>query len=83
MLRDGVDKFKRFGLTPVAGARVAAPLIRECFANMECRVADARLVKAYNFFILEIVQARMANAPNILEHSTTGERGFSLPVVTS
>ena len=49
---DEVDKFKRFRLTPVPGAKVAAPLIRECFANLECRIADARLVKVYNFFIL-------------------------------
>jgi flavin reductase (DIM6/NTAB) family NADH-FMN oxidoreductase RutF len=37
---DEVDKFKQFDLTPVTGAKVAAPLIRECFAILECRVAD-------------------------------------------
>jgi flavin reductase (DIM6/NTAB) family NADH-FMN oxidoreductase RutF len=58
-----VDKFERFRLTPVAGTRVAAPLIRECFANLECRIADVRLVKVYNFFILEVLQAHVAIAP--------------------
>jgi flavin reductase (DIM6/NTAB) family NADH-FMN oxidoreductase RutF len=58
-----VDKFEQFGLTPVAGAKVAAPLIGECFANLECRVADARLVKVYNFFILEVLKAQVAKAP--------------------
>jgi hypothetical protein len=60
---DQVDKFERFSLTPVAGAKVAAPLIRECWANLECRIADARLVKKYNFFILEVVKAHVATAP--------------------
>jgi flavin reductase (DIM6/NTAB) family NADH-FMN oxidoreductase RutF len=48
-----VDKFKRFGLTPQPGGSVAAPLLKECLANIECRVADNRLVDDYNLFILE------------------------------
>ncbi len=60
---DEVDKFSQFHLTPVAGAKVAAPLIRECFANLECRVADAQLVKKYNFFILEVLKAHAATTP--------------------
>jgi flavin reductase (DIM6/NTAB) family NADH-FMN oxidoreductase RutF len=60
---DEVDKFQRFHLTPVAGSIVAAPLIRECFANLECRIADARLVKSYNFFILEVLKAHVAATP--------------------
>ena len=60
---DEVDKFEQFGLTPVLGAKVAAPLIRECFANLECRIANARLVKVYNFFILEVLKAHVASAP--------------------
>jgi flavin reductase (DIM6/NTAB) family NADH-FMN oxidoreductase RutF len=52
-----LDKFKVFGLTPVAGDQVGAPLIEECHANLECRVVDTRLVAAYNFFVLEVVKA--------------------------
>ena len=52
-----VDKFEAFGLTAVPAARVAAPLIDECYANRECRVADTRLVAKYNFFILEVLKA--------------------------
>jgi flavin reductase (DIM6/NTAB) family NADH-FMN oxidoreductase RutF len=59
---DEVDKFERFDLTPAAGAIVAAPLIQECFANLECRIADARLVNVYNFFILEVLKAHVAKA---------------------
>ncbi|HYA65756.1 MAG TPA: flavin reductase family protein [Burkholderiaceae bacterium] len=52
-----VDKFRAFGLTPLPAQRVAAPLIAQCFANLECRVSDMRLVKRYNFFVLEVQKA--------------------------
>jgi flavin reductase (DIM6/NTAB) family NADH-FMN oxidoreductase RutF len=52
-----VEKFERFGLTPVPAERVAPPLVAECFANLECKVADTRLVNKYNLFILEVVKA--------------------------
>lgn len=52
-----VDKFERFALTPVPAREVAAPLIKECFANLECKVVDTRLVNAYNLFVLEVVKA--------------------------
>jgi flavin reductase (DIM6/NTAB) family NADH-FMN oxidoreductase RutF len=52
-----MDKFKRFGLTPVPAARVTAPLVAECFANLECKVRDTRFVKRYNLFVLEVLRA--------------------------
>ena len=52
-----IDKFATFGLTPLPAERVAAPLIAECFANLECKIADTRLVKSYNLFVLEVVKA--------------------------
>jgi flavin reductase (DIM6/NTAB) family NADH-FMN oxidoreductase RutF len=36
---------------------VKAPLIRECFANLECIVVDMQMAKKYNLFILEVLQA--------------------------
>lgn len=45
------DKFARFGLTPVRGRRVEAPLIQECMANIECRVVD--IVARHNIVVLE------------------------------
>ncbi len=51
------DKFEKFGLTPVAAGAVRAPLIKECFCNLECRVRDTSMVKRYNLFILEVVKA--------------------------
>jgi flavin reductase (DIM6/NTAB) family NADH-FMN oxidoreductase RutF len=60
---DAVDKFASFNLTPAKAAKVRAPLIAECFANLECRLHDARLVKDYNFFIFEVVKAHVASKP--------------------
>ena len=51
------DKFAKFGLTPLPARQVQAPLVGECFANLECKGADTRLVNKYNFFVLEVVQA--------------------------
>jgi flavin reductase (DIM6/NTAB) family NADH-FMN oxidoreductase RutF len=52
-----VRKFEKFGLTAAPAARVEAPLIVECFANLECKVADTRLVNRYSLFILEVLKA--------------------------
>jgi flavin reductase (DIM6/NTAB) family NADH-FMN oxidoreductase RutF len=52
-----VEKFERFGLTPVPAERVAAPLVAECFANLECKVADTRFVERHGIFILEVLKA--------------------------
>jgi flavin reductase (DIM6/NTAB) family NADH-FMN oxidoreductase RutF len=52
-----VDKFARFRLTRRAASRVGAPLIDECFASLECRVADTGMVRKYSMFVLEVLQA--------------------------
>jgi flavin reductase (DIM6/NTAB) family NADH-FMN oxidoreductase RutF len=52
-----IDKFAAFGLTPLPAMRVAAPLVAECFANLECKVTDTRLVNKYDLFVLEVVKA--------------------------
>lgn len=45
------DKFDKFGLTPVPAKHVKAPLIAECLANIECRVAE--IIEPYNIVVLE------------------------------
>jgi flavin reductase (DIM6/NTAB) family NADH-FMN oxidoreductase RutF len=52
-----VDKFSRFGLTPRPATLVQAPLIAECFASLECRVVDTRMVAKYSLFILQVLKA--------------------------
>ena len=70
-----IDKFETFGLTPVRASRVDAPLIAECFANLECRVHDARLANKYCLFILEVVKAWIDPAqkrPKTIHHHGYG-----------
>ncbi|MCX5785767.1 MAG: flavin reductase family protein [Elusimicrobia bacterium] len=52
-----IDKFKAFGLTPRSASCVKAPLIDECYANLECKVVDGRMAGKYNLFILEVLKA--------------------------
>src|ERR1019366_7281790 len=49
------DKFAKFGLTPMQGKVVKAPLIKECLANIECKVVD--IVRKHNIVVLEGVAA--------------------------
>lgn len=70
-----IDKFATFGLTPKPARQVAAPLIAECYACLECRVADTRLVNAYGFFVLEVVRAWVdpaVKAPQTIHHRGKG-----------
>jgi flavin reductase (DIM6/NTAB) family NADH-FMN oxidoreductase RutF len=69
------DKFMEFKLTPREAREVSAPLIEECFCNLECRVVDTRLVKRYNLFILEVVKAWIDPArrtPKTIHHRGYG-----------
>lgn len=52
-----VDKFAAFRLTPMPASRIDAPLIDECYASLECRVVDTRMVARYNLFVLEVLKA--------------------------
>jgi len=71
-----IDKFAAFGLTPTPSARVAPPLIAECFANLECKVTDTRFVNKYNLFILEVLKAWIDPAqknPKTIHHHGYGK----------
>lgn len=70
-----VDKFARFGLTARPASRVGAPLIGECLANIECRVADDRLSADYDLFLLEPVAIHYDDAraeQRLLHHCGDG-----------
>lgn len=70
-----IDKFKAFGLTSAPAEHVAAPLMVECFANMECKVVDDTLVDRYNLFVLEVVKAWIDPAqttPKTIHHHGYG-----------
>lgn len=71
-----VDKFERFGFTAERGSLVSAPLVRECFVQIECRVTDTRFVNRYDFFVLEVLRARVDTSvrrPQTLHYQGNGE----------
>jgi flavin reductase (DIM6/NTAB) family NADH-FMN oxidoreductase RutF len=74
-----VEKFEKIGLTPRKASRVAAPLVAECFANLECRVVDTRLVNKYNLFVLEVLKAWVD--PKQKNPKTIHHRGYGRFVV--
>jgi flavin reductase (DIM6/NTAB) family NADH-FMN oxidoreductase RutF len=46
-----IDKCEEFKLTPLEAENVSAPLIKECYANIECHVIDH--IEKHNIFILD------------------------------
>lgn len=80
-----VDKFERFHLTPLPAKIVAPPLVAECFANLECKVFDARLRNKYNLFILEVVKAWIDPAqrnPKMIHHHGMGRFAIDGEMIT-
>jgi flavin reductase (DIM6/NTAB) family NADH-FMN oxidoreductase RutF len=72
--RDG-DKIAALGIATLPAKRVSAPLLADCFANLECRVIDTRLVNAHCLFILQVVQAwrrGRTRFPKTLHHQGWG-----------
>jgi flavin reductase (DIM6/NTAB) family NADH-FMN oxidoreductase RutF len=70
-----IAKFTKFGLTPSAAARVRAPLIDECYVNLECKVVDTTLLTKYGIFVLQVVTAwidRSQKHPRIIHHQGNG-----------
>lgn len=70
------DKFATFGLTPLAAAEVAAPLVGECLVNLEARVIDASLADRYGIRVFEVVRAW--HNPAIADTRTVHHRGRGL-----
>ncbi|GAB3543043.1 flavin reductase family protein [Noviherbaspirillum agri] len=69
------DKFAQFFLTARPAAEVGAPLIDECYANLECRIADTGMVNKYCMFVLEVVKAWIDPAvkhPRTIHHRGHG-----------
>jgi flavin reductase (DIM6/NTAB) family NADH-FMN oxidoreductase RutF len=58
-----IDKFAEFGLTPMPGTHVRAPLIDQCYANFECKLVDTSLIKKYSLFVFEVQKAHVATSP--------------------
>ncbi len=70
-----IDKFDKFGLIKMPASLVKAPLIKQCFANLECRVVDTSMVNKYNLFVLEVLRAWIdpsVKKPRTLHHMGKG-----------
>jgi flavin reductase (DIM6/NTAB) family NADH-FMN oxidoreductase RutF len=78
------DKFKTFGLTAAAASRVKAPLIAECYANIECKIIDKAMANKYNFFVLEALKAWIDPAqkhPRTIHHMGKGVFGVDGKII--
>ncbi|NOY81536.1 MAG: flavin reductase family protein [Kiritimatiellaeota bacterium] len=58
-----VDKFAVTGLTPLPARTVGAPLVRECIANLECRLVNSMTTGDHTVFAGEIVAVWLSEAP--------------------
>jgi flavin reductase (DIM6/NTAB) family NADH-FMN oxidoreductase RutF len=70
-----IDKFKKFKLSQMEATYVNAPLIAESYANLECKVVDAKMVNKYNIFIMEVLKAWVnptIKSPQTIHHCGKG-----------
>ena len=70
-----VDKFEKFHLGHEPASKVRAPLLTECYANLECRVIDMKMAAKYNLFVMEVVKAWIRPSkkrPRTLHHRGNG-----------
>jgi len=58
-------EFKKFRLKPLHAVQVAALLTAECFANLDCRIVDARLASKDSSIVLDTVRASVQKALNL------------------
>ncbi|HOL22188.1 MAG TPA: flavin reductase family protein [bacterium] len=71
-----VDKFKETGLTPVKGEYVKAPLVKECIANLECKVAGQLTTGDHTIFAGEVVAVWVNENPSRLLCSIDNSGGY-------
>ncbi len=63
---DEVDKFEKFGFTKMPAVEVSAPLVKECYANIECCVVD--YIRRHDIVVLEAVRAWTSPQKNPIFH---------------
>ena len=70
-----INKFEAFKLTIETASLVNAPIIAECFANLECKVVDTSMINKYNFFVLQVLKAWIdptQKNPKTIHHKGNG-----------
>jgi len=58
-----VDKFQEAGLTPLPAKYVQGPLVGECIANLECRLAGRMESGDHTIFVGEILAIWVNESP--------------------
>lgn len=71
-----LDKFAAAKLTALPGKVVKAPLVTECVANLECRVAGRMTSGDHTIFVGEIVAAWVHESPKRQLCSIGQESGY-------
>ena len=71
-----VDEFAQVGVTVLPGWQVAAPVIAECVANLECRVVDRFTTGDHSIFVGEVVAAWAQEDPGKLLCLVDGSDGY-------
>jgi flavin reductase (DIM6/NTAB) family NADH-FMN oxidoreductase RutF len=71
-----VDKFKETGLTPIRGEFVKAPLVKECIANLECKVMGQLTTGDHTIFAGEILAVWINEHPSRLLCSIDNSSGY-------
>jgi len=90
---DKVDKFEKFGLTPVPSSQVRAPYLKESLAHIECRLIGRHLYEGVFLFVGKVVGAEVeeeywdgksiiVEKAKTLHHLTGGTFAISDRVVT-
>lgn len=57
-----VDKWKEMHLTPLAGQKVKAPLVKESPVNLECKVTEIKELGTHHMFLAEVVAVQADDA---------------------
>jgi flavin reductase (DIM6/NTAB) family NADH-FMN oxidoreductase RutF len=71
-----VDKFAAMKLTPLPAKQVKCPLIGECIANLECRLAGQMTTGDHTIFVGEILQVWINEKPRRLLCSIDQSSGY-------
>ncbi|MEI9999773.1 MAG: flavin reductase family protein [Verrucomicrobiota bacterium] len=70
-----VDKFRKFKIATAPAQHVQAPLLADCYTNLECAVTDMSMRAKYNLFVVTVVKAWTNPAwpsPRTIHHAGRG-----------
>ena len=71
-----IDKFFEAGLTPMSAKHVSAPLVAECIANLECRLAGQMTTGDHTIFVGEVLNVWMNESPQRMLCSIDNSSGY-------